>query len=68
MKLPSKDDLLFFKSPTVMAHPLSDIENNIVARDKYFNLSSIILVNVLGRIGTKIAFSFRRNCDLGYQQ
>lgn len=68
MKLPSKEDLLFFKSLTVMAHPLSDIENNIVARAKYFNLCSIILVNVLRMIGTKIAFSFRRNCDLGYQQ
>lgn len=68
MKLPSNDDLLFFKSLTVMAHPLSDIENNIVARTKYFNLCSIILVNALRMIGTKIAFSFRRNCDLGYQQ
>ena len=56
MKLPSKDDLLFFKSLTVMAHPLSDIENNIVARDKYFNLCSIILVNVLIRLGSKLHF------------
>lgn len=68
MKLPSKDDLLFFKSLTVMAHPLSDIENNIVARAKYFNLRSIILVNILRRVRIKIAFSFRRNFDLGYQQ
>ncbi|ASN84946.1 hypothetical protein PB70LOC_02181 [Pectobacterium versatile] len=56
MKLPSKDDLLFFKSLTVMAHPLSDIENNIVASAKYFNLCSIILVNVLLRLGSKLRF------------
>ena len=68
MKLPSKEDLLFFKSLTVMAHPLSDRENNSVARAKYFNLCSIILVNVLSMIGTNIAFSFRQNGDWGYQQ